>query len=117
MVKKLSKLIVCSIVAIMILACVPLFSACKDKTYSVEFKVASSINSFGELTVFYKTADTIEVEDGECIGNSAPNATYAGGHTYEFAGWYTEKELINKWDIYKDEVRSDMTLYAKYIKK
>ena len=117
MIKKISKVFIFSLVAIMVLSCVPLLSACKDNTYNVEFKVASSINSFGELTVFYKTADTIEVEDGECIGSAAPNPTYAGGQTYEFAGWYTEKELINKWDIYKDEVRSNMTLYAKYIKK
>ena len=30
---------------------------------------------------------------------------------YEFTGWYTDKELTNKWDFDKT-VRGDMTLYA-----
>ena len=117
--KKLSKVVVSCLIAIMLLSFIPMLSACKDeedKTYTITFKVAQSISPLNS-SVIYKTAKTIEVEDGECIGNSAPSGKYGTGYTYEFAGWYTEEELINQWDLYRDEVRSDMVLYAKYIKK
>ena len=117
MIKKLPKVLTCLLIAVFMLACVPYLTACNDEKHSVKFKVAASISTYVDFNVVYKSAGSIEVKDGECIGSDAPDPTYAGGQTFEFAGWYTEKELINKWDIYKDEVRSDMTLYAKYIKK
>ena len=64
----------------------------------------------------YVSADTISVEDGEVIGSAPVNTQYGGGTIYRFAGWYTEKECLNRWDLYRDEVRSNLTLYPKYEK-
>lgn len=36
---------------------------------------------------------------------------------FEFAGWYTEPECINKYDFEHSVLRADITLYAKWIPK
>ncbi|MBR2052759.1 MAG: InlB B-repeat-containing protein [Clostridia bacterium] len=36
---------------------------------------------------------------------------------WRFLGWYTSQDGTDKWDLYRDEVKSDMTLYAIYEKK
>ena len=115
--KKLSKVII-SLLVITLLSFATILSACGEnkKTCTIQFKVAQYISSINN-SVVYKVKKTIDIDVGECIGDSAPDGKYGTGYTYEFAGWYTEIELINSWNLYKDEVRTNMVLYAKYIKK
>ena len=66
-----------------------------------------------EQTVKVETNGGTKVEDikvpyGETINE--PTSTKEG---YTFDGWYTDKELTTKWD-FKEVVKADMTLYAKW---
>ena len=66
-----------------------------------------------EQTVKVETNGGTKVEDikvpyGETI--KEPTSTKEG---YTFDGWYTDKELTTKWD-FKEVVKADMTLYAKW---
>ena len=67
-----------------------------------------------EQTVKVETNGGTKVEDikvpyGETINE--PTSTKEG-HTFD--GWYTDKELTTKWN-FKDVVKADMTLYAKWV--
>ncbi|MFE3577530.1 InlB B-repeat-containing protein [Lysinibacillus sp. NPDC059133] len=44
-----------------------------------------------------------------------PSNPAKDGHI--FAGWFKDKELTTKWDFAKDEVTSNITLYAKWMKE
>ena len=45
-------------------------------------------------------------------GNTVTEPTTTRNHA-TFDGWYTDKELTTKWD-FKEVVKADMTLYAKW---
>ena len=54
----------------------------------------------------------VECEANSAIGNKAPEA---GKYPFKkFKGRYPEKELLTQWNLYSDEVKSDMTLYPRY---
>ena len=111
-----------SLVILLLLVCVlPFFAGCNNtqtNNYEVTFMTASHITSVSDdVTVFYQKAKTVTVEKGGYIGSQAPSATYGTGKTYVFAGWYTEQEYVYKWDLNKDQVNTNITLYAKYTKK
>jgi len=116
---KLKYKIIATVLSLFILlSSLVLLSGCeKERKYEVTFMIADSIVVQGEsFKVNYKEADSIKIYDEELIGNKAPDAEYQNSITYTFAGWYTEKECINSWNLYKDEVESNVTLYAKYVK-
>ena len=114
--KKILKMFVL-VLAVCTAACV--FTGC-SKNHTVTFMTAKNIsytNSKGVQCVYVSTGDNkISVEDGEVIGSAPINPQYGTGDLYRFVGWFTEKECINQWDLYRDEVKSDLTLYPKYEK-
>lgn len=93
---------------------------CGDKEYKVTFMSAVNILYSDNLGIscVYRSKDegVIFVKEGEVIGASPVNTTYGTGNYFKFVGWYTEEECLNQWDLYRDEVRSNLTLYPKYIK-
>ncbi len=93
-----------------------MFAGCGDSSnHTVTFMKATSIVSIkGKIQCSYVSVKTISVEDGGVIGSAPVNTQ--NGSFYRFAGWYTEKECLNQWNLYKDEVRSNLTLYPKYEK-
>ena len=61
--------------------------------------------------------------DGSSAGSSYPSQTVQSGKTvtspgdptrdgYSFLGWFQDAGLTQPWDLSKDKVKSDMTLYA-----
>ena len=93
-----------------------------DKTYQTKWNFNEPVNEdmtlyakwiLNEQTVKVETNGGTKVEDikvpyGETI--KEPTSTKEG---YTFDGWYTDKELTTKWD-FKEVVKADMTLYAKW---
>ena len=82
-----------------------------DKTYQTKWNFNEPVNE--DMTLYAKwilNEQTVKVEtNGETINE--PTSTKEG---YTFDGWYTDKELTTKWD-FKEVVKADMTLYAKWI--
>ncbi|TCO75046.1 InlB B-repeat-containing protein, partial [Marinisporobacter balticus] len=72
-------------------------------TYTVEF------DSQGGSTV----PNIRNVSEGGTI--TAPTASTRSGYTFD--GWYKEASYTNKWNFGTDTVTSDITLYAKWVKK
>lgn len=105
MTKQFSKPFILMIFILIAFSCLSFFTAC-GTVYSVKFMD----KSYGPNYNTYQEVLVITINSGECIGNLAPTPI----KNY-FAGWYTEKECVNRWDLYKDEVKSNITLYAKYI--
>ena len=86
-------------------------------TYTVTFMRASYIIDTGDdISYNYLTNKQISVEENSVIGSISINTKYGTGKLYQFAGWFTEEECINQWDLYRDEVRSNLTLYPKYVR-
>lgn len=59
-----------------------------------------------------------QLEIGEIIGFLPPKPTRPSvNKDYQFEGWYTEKECVNKWDFTTDIMyeSGDLDLYAKWI--
>ena len=71
----------------------------------VSFTVRFDNNGHGTTTT-----DITDALLGTII--SKPEDPAAGGYT--FGGWYKEKECIEEWNFAEDEVKSDITLYAKW---
>ena len=116
--KKFAK-ILSLIVIFSALACI--FVSCNSNQkadHTVTFMTVSSITytkTTGMICSYVsKSKNKISVKDGEIIGPAPVDTKYGSGTLYRFIGWYTEKDYINRWDLYKDEVRSDLTLYPKY---
>lgn len=109
-----------SLVFILFLATCMLAGCNNAKTYSVVFMTAINITyteSQGVNCIYSSTNnDTIFVEEGNVIGSAPVNTQYGTGKLYQFAGWFTEKECINQWDLFRDEVKSNLTLYPKYVR-
>ena len=93
-----------------------------DKTYQTKWNFNEPVNEdmtlyakwiLNEQTVKVETNGGTKVEDikvpyGETINE--PTSTKEG---YTFDGWYTDKTYQTKWD-FKNAVKADMTLYAKW---
>lgn len=54
----------------------------------------------------------IKVEDGVVIGALDLKSFY-NADKYRFCGWYTDESYSSQWNLYKDEVRCNLSLYAK----
>ena len=94
-----------------------------DKTYQTKWNFNEPVNEdmtlyakwiLNEQTVKVETNGGTKVEDikvpyGKTI--KEPTSTKEG---YTFDGWYTDKELTTKWN-FKEVVKADMTLYAKWV--
>lgn len=109
-----------SLIFVLFLATCILVGCNNAKTYSVIFMTATNI-TYSEsqgVQCFYISTDndTIFVEEGSVIGSAPVKTQYGTGQLYQFAGWFTEEECINQWDLYRDEVRSNLTLYPKYVR-
>lgn len=98
------------------------FTGCKDKPNLYTVTVYSSEKAYpNDLRQYmYKKVDgfiilqQLEIESGSVLGNVG-KGNYLKDK-YRFCGWYTDKDYTEQWNLYKDEVRSDMTLYAKWEK-
>lgn len=65
------------------------------------------------VTVSYDTDGGSAVNPETVVqGNTVTEPTTTKNHA-TFDGWYTDKELTTKWD-FKEVVKADMTLYAKW---
>ena len=80
---------------------ITLYAKWTINTYTVTF------NSLGGSTVTSRTADY----DAKITPPTAP--TRSG---YTFGGWYKEAACTNAWKFSTDIVKSDVTLYSKWIK-
>lgn len=47
-------------------------------------------------------------------GEKVPDTVFPAREGYTFAGWYRDSELITAWNLDKDTVTENMTLYAKW---
>lgn len=82
------------------------------------YLVTDNVNLYGKTInsekQFFSAIKPIEIQvaDGEIIGEiDLDNMNYSDK---TFSGWYTEKACVTIWNIYKDEVRTDMQLYGYY---
>lgn len=83
------------------------FSACSDtgkEYHTVTFYVATLQGN----TKYYRKQSSINVLDGDVIGNQAPSFSF---RSYV---WYTSKSGNIEWNLYSDEVKSDMDLYGRW---
>ena len=114
--KNISKILLTFVFALIIP--LSIFAGC-GSTYKITFMKATSLTYLrGTETISYVFAEntTIEIKKGEVIGsNNEPDTTYGTGFTFKFDGWYTDKNFNYKWDLNKDEVKTNLTLYPKYI--
>lgn len=87
-------------------------------TYKITFMKATWLRYVQETEIIlydFTENTTIEVKNGEIIGSeNEPNTTYGTGTVYKFEGWYTDENHNYKWDLNKDEVKTNLTLYPKY---
>ena len=94
-----------------------LLIGCKKETYTVTIVSHVSDDNpaayIDELIIntFFKQTE-FEIAANSVIGDiDLPSPT-----TYRFCGWFTDEDYTEQWSLYKDEVRSDLTLYAKWEK-
>lgn len=95
------------IVLMCFIFCLFPLSGCNDDSdeyYTVTFYVAIVQNS----TKYYREQSNIEVKHGDVIGNKAPSVSYR-----DYI-WYTSKAGNIEWNLYSDEVKSDMNLYGRW---
>lgn len=86
----------------------------EDAIYEAEFlKVKTGSETYS--TVTYETNGHGGKNQKEQILNGlfAKNITLSEANLI-FGGWYKDKELTTPYDFYKDEISSDITLYAKW---
>ncbi|MBE7080602.1 MAG: hypothetical protein E7371_05125 [Clostridiales bacterium] len=58
-----------------------------------------------------------EVAEGDVLVKPSVGVIGENTERMEVEGWYTDKEYTNKWNFTMDVVESNMTLYAKWVKK
>lgn len=80
-----------------------LLSGCNQTQYTIQFEA----NYYGSQTLESITA---------AHGKKLPQVETPVREGYVFLGWYTDAGLTNAWDLQKDKVKSDMTLYAAWDK-
>lgn len=68
-----------------------------------------------DCTVTFDNGDTITVKEGQTIGSeeAIPEVSREG---YNFIGWYTEAEYVNRVATIEKGHTGDITLYAKFTK-
>ncbi len=94
------------------LAMLGLASCGKDKE-EVKYKVAFNSNDPNTSDTIVPTMyNDIVVKEGEGFELTSYTPTYTG---YRFVGWYTNKELTNKYNS-GDAINTDTILYAKWQK-
>ena len=100
----------------------------KDATCYVEAeKLYLYSRYFSDFAIVYVTEKTynVTIENGVdstmkqiVTENSKVTPTIsAAKEGYEFAGWYTDPAFTNEWNVDQNTVTSDVTLYAKWVKK
>ena len=76
-----------------------LLSGCDQTQYTVQFK--GNYDGCQEMAAMTVTS-----------GKKLAQVDVPVREGYVFLGWYTDAGLTNAWDLQKDKVKSDMTLYA-----
>lgn len=90
------------ILALLLVICMGLsmvLSGCNNTQYTIEFEG----NYYGSQELASITATH---------GKKLPQVDAPVREGYVFLGWYTDPGLTNAWDLKKDKVTSNMTLYA-----
>lgn len=110
------KIILASLFLLVIYPLSICFTGCSS-TYTVTFMKASNLSYYNDtVRCIYIKDFSIEISKGQVIGTEeSPNPTFGDGRVYKFDGWFTDKEYNYKWDLNKDEVKTNITLYPKYI--
>lgn len=94
------------ILALLLVACLGLgliLSGCDNTQYTVQFEG----NYYGSQEMAPVTVSS---------GKKLEQVETPVREGYVFLGWYTDAGLTNAWDMKKDKVKSDMTLYAAWDK-
>ncbi|MBR3790943.1 MAG: InlB B-repeat-containing protein [Clostridia bacterium] len=110
----------CSICLLVACCCViPFLTGCGE-THTIRFMDGNPNYDtiLEKIHITYRLESTITVAHNDIIGDESPapmGTKYSSN--WRFLGWYTSQDGTDKWDLYRDEVKSDMTLYAIYEKK
>lgn len=108
-----------SVLFVLILA-FSLLTGCKNetsKTYTVTVHSPETVYPNTLDKYHYRVIDgfrvlyELEVKEGDVIGSL--NLGNYQENKYRFLGWYTNEEYTEQWSLYKDEVRCNLSLYAK----
>lgn len=94
------------IIALLLVICMGLsllLSGCDQTQYTVRFEG----NYYGSQEMASVTVTS---------GKKLTQVDTPVREGYVFLGWYTDAGLTNAWDLQKDKVKSDMTLYAAWDK-
>ncbi len=94
------------ILALLLVICMGLsllLSGCNQTQYTISFEG----NYYGSQALASITATH---------GKKLPQVEDPVREGYVFAGWYTDANLTKAWNVQKDKVTSDMTLYAAWDK-
>lgn len=94
-----------TIIFSIILLILPL-SACTEE--EKEYHTVTFYTEIRAGTFAYHKKAEIQVADGDVIGNQVPDT---GLISYV---WYTSKTGNIEWNIYSDEVKTDMSLYGRW---
>ena len=100
----------------------------KDATYYVEAgNLYLYSQYFSDFAIVYVTEKAYEVTIENGVDNTFKRVVTEGNKVtptisttkegYEFAGWYTDPAFTKEWKVDHDTVTSDVTLYAKWVKK
>ena len=94
------------ILALLLVVCMALgilLSGCDRTPYTVSFEG----NYAGSQEIAAVTVTS---------GKKLPQLEVPTRDGYVFLGWYTDAGLTTAWDLQKDKVKADMTLYAGWVK-
>lgn len=80
-----------------------------DGYYTVKFELCTDLKT--------NTVVAQEIEEGDVVVKPSVGVIGENVDRMEIDGWYTEPEYKNEWNFTLDVVESDMTLYAKWVKK
>lgn len=84
-------------------------SAVEEGWYTVNFELCTKLET--------NKVPAQEVEEGDVVVKPSVGVIGDNSERMDIEGWYTDKEYTNKWNFTMDVVESDMTLYAKWVKK
>lgn len=90
------KIILISLILILVISSAVLFAGCGEEEKPV----------YTVKLIYGGFVDSVKVTEGEVIAPKLKSA-------YREMAWYTSKKGNLEWNIYKDGVVCDMTLYAR----
>ena len=97
----------CLILVAILLCSVVMLVACNDETEPTEYHTIKIICNAN-------VTKTIKVKDGEVIGDFTKTTNLSDKFVARWS-YYTDSTFTKEWDLFRDKVYTDMTLYGKPI--